>query len=316
MSATNSTANYGLPIFVGSDVPSWLTDWNGAMGDIDTAIAAAKAVADSALLASGNNTSNITTIQGQITTLQTTVGTHTTQIGTISGNINTINSLIGNGTPTTTDQTIIGAINELHADQGDLANLTTTDKSSLVAAINEAAQGGGGGSESVRYYNGYIQYSTDGGVTWINLINVSTPQQLLPIMTSATSAFGTVSTEGSPTGAQPYMGIDGSTVSGDEGVKLPAQDDAVVFTFATPQYIQTIAALIATPTGLSSVAQVSLDYTEDGLTWQVAGTQGTAGVGGQFDQMSAPVNKTVVAIRIRHSDSAGTVCFKQLEAYN
>lgn len=143
MSATNSTANYSLPIFVSSDVPSWLTDWNGAMGDIDTAIAAAKAVADSALLASGNNSSDITTIQGQITSLQTTVGTHTTQIGTISGNINTINSLIGNGTPTTTDQTIIGAINELHANQGDLTNLTTTNKSSFVAAINEINQGGG-----------------------------------------------------------------------------------------------------------------------------------------------------------------------------
>lgn len=155
MSATNSTANYGLPIFLGSDVPSWLTDWNGAMGDIDTAIAAAKAVADSALLASGNNTSDITTIQGQITILQTTVGTHTTQIGTISGNINTINSLIGNGTPTTTDQTLIGAINELHANQGDLSNLTTTDKTSLVAAINEAAQGGGGApaASAVSYDN-------------------------------------------------------------------------------------------------------------------------------------------------------------------
>ena len=155
MSATNSTANYSLPIFVSSDVPSWLTDWNGAMGDIDTAIAAAKAVADSALLASGNNTSDITTIQGQITSLQNTVGTHTTQIGTISGNINTINSLIGNGTPTTTDQTLIGAINELHANQGDLTTLTTTDKTSLVAAINEVAQGGGGSpaASAVSYDN-------------------------------------------------------------------------------------------------------------------------------------------------------------------
>ena len=153
MSATNSTANYSLPIFVSSDVPSWLTDWNGAMGDIDTAIAAAKAVADSALLASGNNTSDITTIQGQITSLQTTVGTHTTQIGTISGNINTINSLIGNGTPTTTDQTIIGAINELHANQGDLADLTTTDKTSLVNAINEVAGGGGSVAASAVSYD-------------------------------------------------------------------------------------------------------------------------------------------------------------------
>lgn len=146
MSATNQTAVYGLPIFLGTDVPSWLTDWNGAMGDIDTAIAAAKAAADAAASTAGTAATDIVTINGQITSLQNTVGTHTTQIGTISGNINTINSLIGNGTPTTTDQTLIGAINELHANQGDLDDLQTTDKSSLVAAINEASQGGGGGT--------------------------------------------------------------------------------------------------------------------------------------------------------------------------
>lgn len=144
MSATNQTAVYGLPIFLGTDVPSWLTDWNGAMGDIDTAIAAAKAAADAAASTAGTAATDIVTINGQITSLQNTVGTHTTQIGTISGNINTINSLIGNGTPTTTDQTIIGAINELNAKEGNLADLTTTDKSSLVAAINEAAQGSSG----------------------------------------------------------------------------------------------------------------------------------------------------------------------------
>lgn len=115
MSATNQTAVYGLPIFLGTDVPSWLTDWNGAMGDIDTAIAAAKAAADAAASTAGTAATDIVTINGQITTLQNTVGTHTSQIGTISGNINTINSLIGNGTPTTTDQTIIGAINEINA---------------------------------------------------------------------------------------------------------------------------------------------------------------------------------------------------------
>ena len=155
MSATNQTAVYGLPIFLGSDVPSWLTDWNGAMGDIDTAIAAAKAAADAAASTAGTAATDIVTINGQITSLQNTVGTHTTQIGTISGNINTINSLIGNGTPTTTDQTLIGAINELHANQGDLADLTTTDKTSLVAAINEAAQGGGGSpaASAVSYNN-------------------------------------------------------------------------------------------------------------------------------------------------------------------
>lgn len=38
MSATNKTTFYDLPIFLGSDVPSWLTDFNGAMQKIDAAI--------------------------------------------------------------------------------------------------------------------------------------------------------------------------------------------------------------------------------------------------------------------------------------
>lgn len=48
MSATNKTTNYNLPIFVGSDVPSWLTDWNGAMQLLDTAIGNVLIVANKA----------------------------------------------------------------------------------------------------------------------------------------------------------------------------------------------------------------------------------------------------------------------------
>lgn len=55
---------------------------------------------------------------------------------------------------------------------GDLADLETDAKDNLVAAINEAAQTGGGGSASIamRVDGGYIQYSTDKGKTWVNLI--------------------------------------------------------------------------------------------------------------------------------------------------
>lgn len=38
MSATNQTSNYELPLFIGTDKPSWLGDFNGAMNAIDTAI--------------------------------------------------------------------------------------------------------------------------------------------------------------------------------------------------------------------------------------------------------------------------------------
>lgn len=57
---------------------------------------------------------------------------------------------------------------------GDLADLTTEAKENLVAAINEAARtGGGAGSMDLRVADGYIQYSTDGGSTWTNLIAVA-----------------------------------------------------------------------------------------------------------------------------------------------
>lgn len=58
----------------------------------------------------------------------------------------------------------------LRAEIGELSALQTNAKENLVAAINEAAA-----SESMglRVADGYIQYSTDDGSTWTNLIAVS-----------------------------------------------------------------------------------------------------------------------------------------------
>lgn len=56
---------------------------------------------------------------------------------------------------------------------GNLADLATEAKENLVAAINEVAASGGAGSMDLRVADGYVQYSTDGGSTWKNLIAVS-----------------------------------------------------------------------------------------------------------------------------------------------
>lgn len=155
MSATNATTNYSLPLFIGTDKPAWLVDWNSAMSAIDAAIKGVDtdvqgAIVDISGLSStvASHTSSISTISGQITVI-------TTNLNTATGNINTINSLIGNGTPTTTDQTIIGAINELHANQGDLDDLTTPAVS-LVAAINAITGGGGAVAASAVSYNNTV----------------------------------------------------------------------------------------------------------------------------------------------------------------
>lgn len=118
MSATNSTPTINLPLFIGTDKPAWLTDFNGAMNAIDSAIATLQT-------AEGGTASALASLSQSVEALSGTVSQHTTSLQTITtavagntGSINTINSLIGNGQPTTEDKTIIGAINEIYAEIG------------------------------------------------------------------------------------------------------------------------------------------------------------------------------------------------------
>ena len=77
---------------------------------------------------------------------------------------------------TPTDQMTLKTI---QSQIGNLADLTTESKGTLVAAINEAARtGGGAGSMDLRVADGYVQYSADGGSTWQNLIAVA---ELTPV---------------------------------------------------------------------------------------------------------------------------------------
>ena len=70
MSATNSTTYYEFPVFVGSDKPAWLVDWNGAMNAIDSAIHEAKTEADA-------NATNIASLQSSVTSLAGSVESQT-----------------------------------------------------------------------------------------------------------------------------------------------------------------------------------------------------------------------------------------------
>lgn len=60
MSATNTTTNYGLPIFIETDKPAWLVDFNGAMRTIDTQLKTnADAIATKSPILSFNDTAEI-----------------------------------------------------------------------------------------------------------------------------------------------------------------------------------------------------------------------------------------------------------------
>ena len=186
MSATNKTTYYELPVFIATDEPKWLTDWNGAMNIIDGAIAEAKTAADNAQTTANANALAISGLSDSVSTISTALGTLTTTVNTLNGTVNTITELIGNGTPTTTDKTIIGAINELKAEIDALApggTVTAAEvsydntTSGLTAddvqeAIDEVAGDVATLDAKVgfptRLDQGTPQYSADGGTTWVN----------------------------------------------------------------------------------------------------------------------------------------------------
>ena len=121
MGHTNSTANLALPQFIGTDKPTWLGDINGAFSAIDSyagtndaAVAAAVSDASSAIsqASAAVNTAN---------TANTTAGNASTTANNAIGVANTANAIAGT----------------VDAKVGLLADLNTTDRTSIVNAINE-----------------------------------------------------------------------------------------------------------------------------------------------------------------------------------
>lgn len=93
---------------------------------------------------------------------------------------------------------------------GNLDELTTKAKDNLVAAINEAARsGGGGGSVSMRVDNGYIQYSTNGGASWDDLI--------------ATEELRGAKGDPGDDGITPHIGDNGNWYLGDTDTGKPSR---------------------------------------------------------------------------------------------
>lgn len=129
----NYTSFYSLSQIEPADKPTWLVMYNSDMLKIDTGIHEAKNTADNAVTAASAAQSTADTATSNLATLSGTVGSLSDTLSTAVGNINTINSLIGNGTPTTTDQTIIGAINEING------NVTTL--SGTVSSISSEVSG-------------------------------------------------------------------------------------------------------------------------------------------------------------------------------
>lgn len=104
MSHTNSTTNYNLPQFVGTDKPAWLGDINPAMTAIDTAIKSAKdagdtadgkatqaqATADGVATNVGNLTTTVSTLSNTVTAQGGDINNNATNIAQLNSNLNSL----------------------------------------------------------------------------------------------------------------------------------------------------------------------------------------------------------------------------------
>ena len=173
MSATNTTTHYNLPSFVATDKPAWLVDWNGAMASIDAGIYQAQQTADTAGTDVSALQNSLTTLSGTVDSQGVTISTLSQSLTTAIGNINTINSLIGNGTPTTTDHTIIGAINEINARTGEAEGISydNTDSgltaTNVQGAIDENANTISGVNTSLTWVDITSQCEFNSGLTYV-----------------------------------------------------------------------------------------------------------------------------------------------------
>ena len=157
MAHTNSTTNYSLPQFIPTDKPAWLTDINGAFSDIDTGMHTAQTKADSAYndaaTAQGDATTALTNAaaadakgSGALASIESTFDP--TTIYSVGAKV-IYNSLLYRctvavvtpGPWTGSDNweriTVDSLIATTDSKIGHLTSLNTTDKSSLVNAVNE-----------------------------------------------------------------------------------------------------------------------------------------------------------------------------------
>lgn len=215
MAHTNSTTNYSLPQFVPTDKPAWLTDINGAFSDIDTAIHTAQTKADSAYSDAGTAQADATSAltnaaaadakgSGALASIE--VAFDPTTVYSVGAKV-IYNSLlyrctvavITPGPWTGSDNweriTVDNLITTTDSKIGSLTSLSTTDKTSLVNAVNEVngAMIAKIPSSSVLKANFTANSNPAYGTTLTDTINTTKGIYLavfsLPVM-SITSNFG------------------------------------------------------------------------------------------------------------------------------
>ena len=124
MSATNETTNYKLPLFTDGDQPTWLGDFNGAMGKIDNALNTVGANASTALSAANNAVNRVGQVETTIAGVQNTANKAYALSGDNEQGINTLNGQVAqleSKFPITSDSLANGAVTAPKLDQTAIA---------------------------------------------------------------------------------------------------------------------------------------------------------------------------------------------------
>ena len=159
MSATNHTQNYDLSQFVGGDIPSWLVDYNGDMGKIDSAIAA---VASGA----GDTASEVNSLKSRMTAAEADIDAAESNIATLQSTSSTQGAAITQNT-----NNITTANNNISALDTRVTSLEQAGSGATVVTGTLTA-----GQTSVTLSNAaitaasYVDVYTDGGVPYVSAV--------------------------------------------------------------------------------------------------------------------------------------------------
>ena len=191
-------------------------------------------------------------------------------------------------------------------------NCEQTDIATELSELNSKIVNAG----TVRYYNGEIQYTADGGTTWADLIHVSPSVQLLPVMSSNAHALGVASADsGYPSQYPPsnaYKVIDGTDTS--YFMELSSTDKYVAFEFTDPTYVEQIRVKTKVRSDYAgTTVDFTLDYSTDGISWQYGANKQTSSA--TYASYSQSVQQVIKAIRVRKAVHVGALDVNSLEAW-
>ena len=212
MASTNKTTHYDLSQYVANDKPTYLTDYNGDMSAIDTGIYNAQTKADSAYTLAG-------TAEGKADNATLTANSALTNAGTANTNIGTMANL------ETTDKTsVVNAINE-NTRNIDNFNLTSYENATNISVTNGTVESGGLSLKVARNSDGSIAKIY--GHCHISSIPSSASNIVLTFNTSLrpTSSFyidSTIFAQMYSVGSASESGMTGFTLNTDGSVSITA----------------------------------------------------------------------------------------------